>query len=317
MQHHFDNFVKRTITSYKEIIMDNYLHIINTTNIKDIQGRITTKELLLSIESGRILYLPEYSFKLHSNEQILLSDSILDHKHKNISYDYSNQRIAGLATKNLTDVSPEFIQAFMHRFADYAKHLVDTLLPQYTKDLRWGRTSYRPAEIRGRATSKRKDDTRVHVDSFSATPVNGLRILRVFCNINPYGEARVWHVGESFSQALQTFSPQIPRFRRSQAKLLQMIKATKTLRSPYDHYMINLHDRMKLDDDYQASLVKQRIDFPAHSTWLVFTDHVSHAALSGQFLLEQTFYLPVDAMLNPELSPLRQWEKEIGRELVQ
>lgn len=55
-------------------------------------------------------------------------------------------------------------------------------------------------------------------------------------------------------------------------------------------------------------ITKQRIDFPAHSTWLVFTDHVSHAALSGQFLLEQTFYLPVDAMVAPEKSPLKQWE---------
>lgn len=295
--------------------MDDYLHTIDTENLDNIQD-VTKNNALLSIESGKILYFPCYSFKLETNQHALLSDLILDPKHKNISYNYSNQRIAGLTIKKINGITPAFIQSFMHRFAEYSRNVIDTLLPQYTQDLRWGRTSYRPAEIKGRAISKRKDDTRVHVDSFSATPVNGLRILRVFCNINPYGEPRVWHVGEPFSEALKTFSPQIPTFSSSQAKLLNMVKATKTLRSPYDHYMLKLHDKMKLDENYQISLAKQRIEFPAQSSWVVYTDHVSHAALSGQFLLEQTFYLPVTAMLNPEHSPLRQWEKEKGRELV-
>ena len=88
-----------------------------------------------------------------------------------------------------------------------------------------------------------------------------------------------------------------------------MLKSTKTLRSAYDHYQLKLHDAMKLDDAYQQSVSKQPVDFPAQSTWIVFTDQVSHAALSGRFLLEQTFYLPVEAMANPELSPARQWEK--------
>jgi len=80
--------------------------------------------------------------------------------------------------------------------------------------------------------------------------------------------------------------------------------------------MLHLHDRMKLDKTYQQTLAKQRVDFPPQSTWLVFTDQVSHAALSGQYLLEQTFYLPVEAMDNPTLSPLRQWEKEKAMVLV-
>ncbi|AHE66593.1 hypothetical protein Loa_01037 [Legionella oakridgensis ATCC 33761 = DSM 21215] len=233
---------------------------------------------------------------------------MLDHKHKNISYDYMQQRLGGLASTNPS--SALLMQQFMHRFADYARQLVDELLPQYHKDLRWGRTSYRPAEINGRHSSKRKDDTRLHVDSFPSTPVNGLRILRVFCNINPYGEPRVWHLGEAFSQVLARFSPKIPAFNTARAKLLKLIKATKTLRSPYDHYMLHLHDRMKLDDAYQQTVHKHRVDFPPYSTWLVFTDQVSHAALSGQYLLEQTFYLPVQAMANPALSPLQQWERE-------
>ncbi len=293
-----------------EIIMDDYLYTIESNNLKTLQDN-TKKEALLSLESGKIIYFPDYSFTLNADEQSLLSESILNPKHKNISYDYSRNRLAGLATKNAPSALPALTQTFMHRFALYAKALMDTLLPQYTDDARWGRTSYRPAEIKGRAISKRKDDTRVHVDSFAATPVNGLRILRIFCNINPYGEPRVWHVGEPFSQVLSRFSKNIPAYNAAHAKLLKLVKATKTLRSPYDHYMLNLHDKMKLDDDYQQTLAKQRIEFPANSTWVVFTDHVSHAALSGQFLLEQTFYLPVEAMKDPGFSPLRQWESHV------
>lgn len=262
---------------------------------------------ITSLETGKVIHFPDYTFQLQPEEQVLLSPAILDKKRKNISYDYAKKRLAGLlATDNSEDQLPAIAASFMHRYAEFAKQLIEQTLPQYTKALRWGRTSYRPAEIKGRVRSKRQDDTRVHVDAFPASPVNGLRILRVFCNINPNQGPRVWNTGESFEQVLCRFSPNIPTYSRMRAHLLHLIKATKTLRSPYDHFMLNLHDSMKLDDHYQQTVHKQRIDFQPHSTWIVYTDHVSHAALSGQYLLEQTFYLPVDNMENPELSPLRQ-----------
>ena len=291
------------------VIMNERLHTIDVQNLYSISGT-AKQQAIRSLESGNVVYLPASLFALQPNEQHLLSESILDPRHKNISYDYCHQRLSGVVTKsNLSLTISPVMQQVMHRFAEFTKQLLDAALPQYSEALRWGRTSYRPAEIKGRKTSKRKDDTRLHVDSFSASPVNGLRILRVFCNINPYDEPRVWHLGDPVSDVLATFSPRIPPFSALRAKLLKLIKATKTLRSPYDHYMLHLHDTMKLDDRYQQELRPHRIEFPAQSTWIVFTDHVSHAALSGQFLLEQTFYLPVSAMENPELSPLKQWEK--------
>jgi hypothetical protein len=47
---------------------------------------------------------------------------------------------------------------------------------------------------------------------------------------------------------------------------------------------------------------------------LVFTDHVSHAALKGRFAMEQTFYLPVDAMLAPREAPYSQLQALMGFE---
>ncbi len=33
--------------------------------------------------------------------------------------------------------------------------------------------------------------------------------------------------------------------------------------------------------------------FPPGSVWVCFSDQTSHAVMSGQFMLEQTFFLPV------------------------
>ena len=292
--------------------MDELLY---TLDIEDL-GLLNTdckSTALNSLEAGQVIYLPSYAFTLQTEEKAqLLSDSILDGEHKNVSYDYRRQLLGGVSQTNHSPL----LKPFMKRYAEFAKNLVDSVLPQYQDSLEFGRTSYRPAEIKGRASSKRKDDTRLHVDAFPATPVNGRRILRVFSNVNPYQEPRVWHLGEPFAKVLQQFSGKISDYSPGRAKLLHWIKATKTLRSAYDHYQLKLHDSMKLSESYQQSVCKQRIDFPAESTWLVFTDQVSHAALGGQFLLEQTFYLPVEAMVNPGLSPLRQWEKEKSMALV-
>ena len=51
-------------------------------------------------------------------------------------------------------------------------------------------------------------------------------------------------------------------------------------------------------------------------TWLCYTDSVPHAAMAGQYVLEQTFYLPAAGMADPAKSPLRILEKLSGRVLA-
>jgi len=79
---------------------------------------------------------------------------------------------------------------------------------------------------------------------------------------------------------------------------------------------LQIHDRMKFDRGYQLTVDKKELCFPAQSSWIVQTDHVSHAALSGQHLLEQTFYLPVNAMMDPGKSPLKVLEQLMGSKLA-
>lgn len=273
------------------------------------------QQALTALETGRVVYFPHYSFSQEKDiPQELLSPAILDGKHKNVSFNYQNSKLGGMRRKN-KDLATA-LRSLMHGYALFAKDCIDQLFPFYSQSLHFGRTSYRPAEIKGRARSKRQDDTRVHVDAFASSPVYGQRILRVFCNINPYNQPRVWHLGEPFEQVMRHFAASLPPYSLRKAQFLQLIKATKTLRSAYDHYQLHLHDAMKLDDTYQQTVNKLRVEFPPFSTWIVFTDQVSHAALGGQFLLEQTFYLPIEGMVNPELSPLRQWEKQHRAVLV-
>ncbi|MDF1758050.1 MAG: Kdo hydroxylase family protein [Legionellaceae bacterium] len=284
--------------------MDDYLYCIKRPDIENTEEPEKNR-IIPSLESGKIIYFPDYSFIPSENENVLLSESILHKRSKNISYNYQNNRLSGQVKSRDLNAN---LQKFMHRYAMYTKHLVDTLIPDYSSYLIWGRTSYRPAQVKGRISSKRKDDTRIHVDAFPSTPVKGLRIFRIFCNVNPYGEPRKWQVGEPFSNVLQTFARNLPKYSNTKANLLNLVGATKSKRSAYDHYMLHMHDSMKLDDQYQKNLNKETFDFPPNSTWMVFTDQVSHAALGGQFLLEQTFYLPVEHMHNPDLSPLKQLE---------
>lgn len=267
--------------------------------------QINHQESISRLEEGTVLFFPKYFYT--SIDPVLFSENVLDGSRKNISYDIRTKKL-GAYKKEINGLNDKLL-SMMHGYAEFAHQLIQNVLPSYIPHLQWGRTSFRPAQVQGRVSSKRKDDTRLHVDSFSASPVHGLRILRVFCNVNPDNEPRIWNLGEPFTDVLHRFGPKIASYSKIKAKILKFVKATKTLRSPYDHYMLHLHDTMKLDDVYQAKVQKIQVDFPAQSTWIVFTDHVSHAALSGQYLLEQTFYLPVDNMANPDFSPLNQWKR--------
>ncbi len=268
---------------------------------------------ICSLESGKILYFPQLSFKLQLNEIDLIQDNISHSKAKNISYNPLNREIAGCCAKK--DLSVK-IKKLMCRFQQTAEKFVHDLLPFYSPQLITGRTSLRTIEAKGRITSKKKDDSRLHVDAFPATPMREKRILRVFVNINPHGIARNWHVGEPFQHVAKRFLPTINPPFIGKHTLLKLLGITKNKRSLYDHYMLKLHDHMKLDDHYQQQVNKTPVDFAAGSTWLVFTDTVSHAALAGQYMLEQTFYLPFLSMKDPKQSPQYQLSEMLGKNVI-
>ena len=204
----------------------------------------------------------------------------------------------------------------MERYASSSLTLMRQLLSPYASTVQQGRTSFRPVEVAGRETSWRKDDTRLHVDSFPSSPTGGRRILRLFTNVHPQGRTRTWRLGESFEGVARRYLPSLHRPMPGSCELLHLLRITKGRRTAYDHFMLQLHDRMKADTKYQAEVEQRTHEFPPGQTWLVFTDQVSHAAMAGQYLFEQTFYLPVAGMTDPAKSPLRVLERLMRRELV-
>ena len=243
---------------------------------------------------------------------MLLTPSILASA-KNASFDPATGRLGGTTASGDDAAS---LRSLMRRFSDAALALVCDLCPRYRSSIDLGRGSFRPAEIEGRVTTWRKDDTRLHVDSFPATPSGGRRILRLFTNVNPDGRVRSWRIGDEFEPVVRRFASQLHVPVPGTAQLLRLFRMTKTTRSSYDALMLQLHDRMKADAEFQARTPQTTIHFPAGSTWMAFTDQVSHAAMAGQYQLEQTFLLPVDAMADPERSPLRILERIKGRRLA-
>lgn len=266
------------------------------------------------LENGQILYLPQLAFTLTPEEQTFLSPEFADPHAKNISYQADCKKLWGV--QHLTDSQHEQLKVMLDRFCQYAFGLIKTLLPHYANQLLVARTSYRPVQISGRKTSFRKDDKRLHVDAFPSAPNQGKRILRVFTNINPHGEDRVWRVGEPFEQVVSRFLPQCHKPFPGTARALRFLKITKSYRTLYDHYMLQIHDLMKGDEDYQAKAHQQEVRFPPGSTWIVQTDDVSHAAMLGQYVLEQTFYLPMKAMQDDSRAPLRVLERMMNQKLT-
>lgn len=272
------------------------------------------EEAIHHLESGQVLLFDPLSFQLSEEEKKFLTPSCIEKGRKNISYDVNHHSIKGVHPK-ITHESA-VIKNMMNRYAKHTESLLSQLIPGYQPLWKIGRTSFRPVEIFSREPlSPRKDDRLLHVDAFPTTPVGGKRILRFFTNINPNDAPRRWRLGETFSEVTERFVPNIRRPLPFSRKLKQTFKITRSYQTLYDYYMLKLHNTMKEDQSYQESY-GQLYDFPAGASWLVYTDMVSHAAIAGQFVLEQTFYLPIEAMKIPTRSPLQVLEQLLKRPLV-
>jgi hypothetical protein len=265
-----------------------------------------------ALENGQVVHLPQLGFTVSPDEQRFLDPKILA-KAKNVSFTPWTGKVGGTV---LEGADAEALRAMLERFSKAAHALMKHLFPHYQGSLRSGRASLRPAEIAGRKSSWRKDDSRLHVDAFPTMPTHGERIIRVFTNVNPHGKPRVWRVGEPFEDVAKRFAPGIARPLPGSAWFMHLVRLTKKRRSEYDHYMLHLHDAMKADVGYQGSVGKEPVEFRPGTTWITFTDQVSHAALSGQHQFEQTFNLPIAGMLHPERSPLKVLERVVGRGLI-
>jgi len=268
-----------------------------------------------ALESGAVLFFPRLSFAIRDDEKEFLDARVSDGKAKNISLEPSTGK---LQATSLTGEKAQRLGAMIERFGSHATELVQALLSY--GNVERARTSYRPVQVKGRSYSRISDDRLLHVDAFPTRPMRGRRILRFFANVapdtSPDGGRRRWQVGEPFEDFARKFLPRVGPHMPGKSWLLDMLGITRGRRSPYDELMLSLHDAAKLDEDFQKTSPQQAVSFPAGSCWMVFTDQVLHAALGGEFALEQTFHLDVVQMADPARAPVRILERLSGRTLV-
>lgn len=264
------------------------------------------------VEAGQVLRFPYLPFALLESELKFRDPRWADGKAKNISLRWPGGEMRGAAG---TAADLAGLRAMIVRYADQSEAFALRLFPHYRGHLVRGNTSFRPVNVAGRETSWRKDDTRLHVDAFPSNPMHGTRLLRVFCNINPNGEARQWRVGESFEAHAQRYLPKISKPLPGSAWLMEKTGITKRRRTEYDHVMLQLHDRAKADAEFQRSSPQAAVSFAPGTTWVVYSDQVLHAAMGGQHMMEQTFYLDTARLQQPDTSPLHTLERLLGRSL--
>ena len=269
-------------------------------------------QVIAALEGGQVVVLPHLAFNLLPEEERFLSSNWSDKKAKNISL----RPNAGLRGATGSELDMLALRGLIERFADQSQQLISKILPSYVPNLTVANTSFRPFEVEARMSSYRKDDTRLHPDAFPSNPTQGTRLLRVFNNVNPNGKPRVWRVGEPFTQMANQFLPKTKALLPLQAWLMKTLHITKRTRTEYDHRMLQLHDLVKADMDYQKNSPQQSVNFMPGTTWIVYSDQVLHAAMSGQYMFEQTFHLPVSGLKNPETAPLRVLEKMLKRSLI-
>ena len=285
---------------------------IVTLELDDWRPGEAPAQWIEAVEGGKVLHFPRLPFAMAPAEQALLRPELLAKGVRNISLD-AQGGLKGVAGDAAVQAAVASLTA---RFAAQAVTLVHGLFPRYVPQLRAAPTSLRPVQVSNRRQSVRADDRRLHVDAFPSRPNRGERILRVFSNISPLGEPRVWRVGEPFEDMARRFLPRTRPYSARAARLLRLMRVTKSLRTEYDHLMLQLHDAMKSDEDYQAHSPQETMQFAPGSTWVCYSDQTAHAAMSGQHMVEQTFHLPVDTQYNPDRSPLAILTRLAGHPLI-
>jgi hypothetical protein len=276
------------------------------------------------LEEGRILYFDgiPYNFP-EADRKFLLEQRQSDSRiHKNISYRPRQDALRGSATDNPADIAR--LHSIMRNFSEEITGLLSNVLTPYAAHWALDFASFRPEEEKGRDLSTHKRNDLLHVDAFPTRPTRGGRILRCFTNINPT-RSRNWLTTDRFPELAQKFAKaagldEIAKSGDSRGSFMNTLKKAMGLkvveRSPYDKFMLRFHDYLKENTEFQQTCNKIHIAFPPMATWMCYTDSVPHAVLSGQYALEQTFIIPVKALVLPEKSPIRILEKLAGRPLA-
>jgi hypothetical protein len=274
-----------------------------------------------TLEASGVAYFEKSPVPLPSEADLTFLRETLPSQHrvKNISYHPESDSIPRFdAAADVQERVKAILKSHRQGVADFFSHVAPTWVPNWTV----GTTSFRSSEERGRDLKPRSSNEIVHIDAGAYGATNGNRILRFFVNVNP-SEDRVWGTKGSFGDLIARY-PELTdaaRGGREHIKLDKglgdklysgvvggLSKAYPLLKvidsSPYDRAMRRIHNYMKDTQSFRSDTTGyQEIRFPPFSAWSVFTDGISHSAVSGRFALITTILVPLANLTRPELAP--------------
>jgi len=274
------------------------------------------------LERGQILFFRELPYQLPAEDR----DFLLEQKwtelrlHKNVSYRPGEDLLRGASGDEAT---VERLHSILRNYSAQVTSFTAKLLAPYAGKWIIDFASFRPLEEAGRDLPLHKRNDLLHVDAFPSRPTRGGRILRVFTNLNPT-KPRVWQVMQNFESLAKEHAEGTGLRKIAQESVtsrtvqgwIERLGFRSSGRTPYDMFMLRFHDYLKENTEFQKNCPKIRLEFPPLSTWLVYTDGVAHAVMSGQYALEQTFLIPPKALVAPETAPYKVLEKIAGHSLV-
>lgn len=280
------------------------------------------EENYLALERGNILYFPRTPFALSEEDRELLRSTGLSSSshHKNVAYRPGVDKVTGFDPAAVPDVAK--LRGVMRAYSERALGFLWKLLPRYMEKAKIDFASFRPQEEEGRELPTKKRNDLLHVDAFPTRPARGNLILRFFTNINPTA-SRVWMTSDPMAVLAPRYAKDagLPAAASQPngsfaSRLLGAFGGIDAKRSPYDRFMLGFHDYLKFNSEYQQNCPKYRFEFPPDSTWMVFTDVVPHAVLSGRYALEQTVIVSRESLVARENAPIEILQGLCGKPLA-
>ncbi len=258
------------------------------------------------LEAGGVLYFPKSPLMPDPSDlEFLLNQRQQDSGYHNIAYKPKGNHVTGIRSHSAADA--DRLRQVMKTYCDTVIQFLEQYLAPYKSRWQLDYGSFRPVEEEGRKLRLRARNDLLHVDSFPTRPTHGSRILRVFTNIHPE-RVRIWQTSLTFEELLAQFRHEVKPLSARQSnwipKLASLFGIKAMDRSPYDRWMLDFHNFLKENAWFQETCPKATWTFAPGSSWMVYTDSVSHAALFGSHALEQTFIIGLDGMQTPEKAPI-------------
>jgi hypothetical protein len=278
--------------------------------LKDF-SRATSDEIEDALEAGEVVYFSKCPVELPDAADLEWLRSGLDVglKAKNLSYHPESDSVPRFEAEPATK---ERVEKLLRRHGERVAAFWKRVVPEFMPGCTFGTTSFRPVEEKGRALKPRSSNELVHIDAGAYGATDGARILRFFVNVHPERD-RVWGTKGSFEQLMRRHpalweaardgKPRVPVEKGPFDRLYSSVVARASrlyplLRvidsSPYDRSMRRIHNFMKETEAFKQDRSHyQEIHFPPSSAWMVFTDGISHAALTGQYAFISTALIPL------------------------